>query len=148
MCLSQGVVLLITTSTQMSAASAMQTPSPVNPHATSIKLAGKVLSLASASDCNRLKAKLIKENQVTGMCVHLVNTVYKLPMAVKGVVLQFDASKLTVFYDSHGRVNFRELVNELYSIYKTRIWLQKVDRNWAGTNAPNSVIFQSLTQFM
>ncbi len=69
------------------------------------------------------------------MCVHLAGTVYKLPMTVKGVEFQFDCTKLTVYYESHGRVEFRELVKELYAVYKTRIWLQKVDASFALTPA-------------
>lgn len=36
---------------------------------------------------------------------------------------QFDQKKLTFFYTSHQRLDFRALIKELFKIYKTRIWL-------------------------
>ena len=41
---------------------------------------------------------------------------------------QFDRHKLTFFFEADGRIDFRELVRDLFSIYKTRIWMQQVDK--------------------
>ena len=78
------------------------------------------------------------------MCVHLVHTVYKLPMALRGVGFQFDGTKLTVLYYATERVDFRQLVNELFSIYHVRIWLQKTNQPTKST-APLTVAQRSLS---
>lgn len=36
---------------------------------------------------------------------------------------QWDRRKLTFYYTSDQRVDFRELVRELFRIWKTRVWL-------------------------
>lgn len=40
---------------------------------------------------------------------------------------QFDRNKITLFYDATTRIDFRELVRDLYSTFKTRIWMKQVD---------------------
>ena len=45
---------------------------------------------------------------------------------------QFDRHKLTFFFEADGRIDFRELVRDLFSIYKTRIWMQQVDKVEGG----------------
>jgi cell fate regulator YaaT (PSP1 superfamily) len=42
---------------------------------------------------------------------------------------QYDRHKLTFYFEAEGRVDFRELVRELFGVYKTRIWMQQVDKN-------------------
>ena len=42
---------------------------------------------------------------------------------------QFDRHKLTFFFEADRRIDFRELVRDLFSVYKTRIWLQQVRAN-------------------
>jgi hypothetical protein len=43
------------------------------------------------------------------------------------VEFQFDRHKLTVFYSSETRVDFREFVRDLFSAYKARIWMKKIE---------------------
>ncbi len=50
-----------------------------------------------------------------------------LPMVVLDAEYQFDRHKLTFFFEADRRIDFRELVSELFSQYKTRIWMQQVD---------------------
>lgn len=52
--------------------------------------------------------------------------VHHLPIAVLSVVFQFDRNKLTIFYSSTCRVDFREFVRDLFGVYKSRIWMEKV----------------------
>jgi hypothetical protein len=51
---------------------------------------------------------------------------------------QFDRRKLTVYYDSSARINFRELVRHLYGSYHTRIWMKKVSNH--STHSAHSTI--------
>jgi cell fate regulator YaaT (PSP1 superfamily) len=58
-------------------------------------------------------------------------------MNVVDAEYQFDRHKLTFFFEANGRVDFRELVRDLFSIYKTRIWMQQIDKN---SNSLDSVV--------
>ena len=53
-------------------------------------------------------------------------------MNVVDAEYQFDRHKLTFFFEAEGRVDFRELVRDLFSMYKTRIWMQQLDKNTSG----------------
>jgi hypothetical protein len=56
-----------------------------------------------------------------------------LPMNVVDAEYQFDRHKLTFFFEAEGRVDFRELVRDLFSMYKTRIWMQQLDKSTSAT---------------
>lgn len=49
-----------------------------------------------------------------------------LPMKVVDVDCQFDGNKMTVYFTADHRVDFRELVKDLASQYKTRIELRQI----------------------
>ncbi len=51
---------------------------------------------------------------------------YKLEMKLVDVHYQFDRKKLYFYYTADGRVDFRELVKELASQFKTRIELRQI----------------------
>ena len=55
-----------------------------------------------------------------------------LPMTILDAEYQFDRHKLTFFFEADRRIDFRELVSELFSLYKTRIWMQQVDTSVLG----------------
>jgi hypothetical protein len=57
-------------------------------------------------------------------------------MSVVDAEYQFDRHKLTFFFEAEGRVDFRELVRDLFSIYKTRIWMQQLDKNTNSSPQP------------
>lgn len=48
-----------------------------------------------------------------------------LPMTVVDAEYQFDRQKLTFYYDASERIDFRELVRDLYKLYRARIWMSK-----------------------
>lgn len=50
-----------------------------------------------------------------------------LPMQILDAEYQFDRHELTFFFEADRRIDFRDLVSELFSLYKTRIWMQQVD---------------------
>lgn len=51
-----------------------------------------------------------------------------LKMEILDCEYQFDLKKITFFYKSDERVDFRELLNGLYKVFKTRIWMCSVDK--------------------
>ena len=56
-----------------------------------------------------------------------------LCMSILDVEYQFDHHKLTVFFEADQRVDFRDLVSELFSLYKTRIWMQQIEVEQRGS---------------
>ncbi|KAI5189680.1 hypothetical protein NEMIN01_0633 [Nematocida minor] len=52
----------------------------------------------------------------------------KLCMEIVSAEYQWDRNKLTFYFKSDKRIDFRELVKELYKIYKTRIWMCAVEK--------------------
>ena len=51
-----------------------------------------------------------------------------IAMEVVDAEYQWDRHKLIFYYVAEQRVDFRELVKDLFKIYKTRIWMCAVDR--------------------
>ncbi len=51
---------------------------------------------------------------------------YNLDMKLVDVEIQFDGSKITFYFTAAQRVDFRELVKDLASVYRTRIELRQI----------------------
>jgi len=49
-----------------------------------------------------------------------------LPMTIVDAVYQFDREKLTFFYEASDRVDFRQLLREMYCEFRCRIWMDPV----------------------
>ncbi|KAJ2361086.1 hypothetical protein H4S02_011773, partial [Coemansia sp. RSA 2611] len=47
----------------------------------------------------------------------------KMSMHIADAEFQFDRRKLTFYFTADRRVDFRELVRELFKHFKTRIWM-------------------------
>ena len=54
-------------------------------------------------------------------------------MIILDAEYQFDRHKLTFYFEADRRIDFRELVSDLFSLYKTRIWMQQVDTSTLPT---------------
>ncbi len=66
-----------------------------------------------------------KEKQAFVVCSEQIIS-HKLDMKLIDAQYTFDNSKLLFYFTSSGRVDFRELVKELASIFKTRIELRQI----------------------
>ena len=66
-----------------------------------------------------------KEKDALNTAQKLINK-YKLDMNLTDVEYTFDNSKLLFYFTADGRVDFRDLVKELASIFKTRIELRQI----------------------
>lgn len=64
-------------------------------------------------------------------------------MAILDAEYQFDRHKLTFFFEAERRIDFRELVSELFSQYKTRIWMQQVDTSSLPFHDPGVELAQA-----
>ena len=74
---------------------------------------------ATAADTALLYSKVQDEERALQLCVTKVNQ-RGLPMSVIAAEMQWDRRKLTFYYTANVRVDFRDLVKELFRLYKTR----------------------------
>ncbi|KAJ1953005.1 hypothetical protein EC988_003242 [Linderina pennispora] len=66
--------------------------------------------------------KAMDEQKALAMCQSKV-LMRRLSMRVVDAEFQFDRRKLTFYFTADRRVDFRELVRELFKHFKTRIWM-------------------------
>jgi len=93
----------------------------------------RIIRLATHDEVSLLAVKREEEAELLRICLAKVRQ-RGLPMNVVDAEYQFDRHKLTFFFEAEGRVDFRELVRDLFSMYKTRIWMQQLDKNTSHTN--------------
>ena len=87
----------------------------------------RILRKASREELTLLSKKTVEESSVLEVCRQKVRQ-RKLSMKVIDAEFQFDRHKLTFFFESDRRIDFRELVRDLFALYKTRIWLQQIEK--------------------
>lgn len=86
---------------------------------------------STALDMKFLQAKAQEEAYAMSRCQSRIRQ-KKLPMEVVDAEYQWDRNKLTFYFSADRRIDFRELVRDLFRIYKTRIWMCAVDKNRAS----------------
>ena len=85
----------------------------------------KVVRLASEADEKTLDANRTKEKRAYDICMQKVQE-HKLDMQLVSAEYAFDGSKILFFFTSDDRVDFRDLVKNLASIFHTRIELRQI----------------------
>ena len=88
----------------------------------------RVHRLARPADVRLLQTKAQEEAIAMLRCQSKVRQ-KKLPMEVVDAEYQWDRNKLTFYFIADRRIDFRELVRDLFRIYKTRIWMCAVDKH-------------------
>lgn len=81
-----------------------------------------ILRKAAASEIRQMVPKQRDEDIAIAYCNQKVQE-HQLDMSIVDAEYQWDHRKLTFFYRAGHRVDFRELVRELFRTYKTRIWM-------------------------
>ncbi|MBR5756934.1 MAG: stage 0 sporulation family protein [Firmicutes bacterium] len=84
-----------------------------------------VLRVATAEDEETHKANIAKQDRALAICQEKVEK-HGLDMKLVDVEYTFDNSRLIFYFTSDGRVDFRELVKDLASVFKTRIELRQI----------------------
>jgi cell fate regulator YaaT (PSP1 superfamily) len=84
-----------------------------------------VIRKAVADDLAVLVKNKEKEKEAFKICKEKI-AASRLDMKLIDVEMQFDGSKITFFFTAAQRVDFRELVKELASVYRTRIELRQI----------------------
>ena len=85
----------------------------------------KVIRIATHKDLKHYDDNKKKEKEAFKVCLDKIKKL-KLNMNLTDVEYSFDNSKLLFYFTADGRVDFRELVKELASIFKTRIELRQI----------------------
>ena len=84
-----------------------------------------VLRLATKEDKAHEQENRAKEKEALKICAEKIAH-HKLEMQLVDAQYAFDNSKLLFYFTSEGRVDFRELVRDLASVFHTRIELRQI----------------------
>ncbi len=84
-----------------------------------------VIRLATAEDTIQYEKNLEKEKEAYYIFLEKIKK-YNLDMKLIDIELTYDLNKIIFYFTSEGRVDFRELVKELASIFKMRIELRQI----------------------
>lgn len=84
-----------------------------------------ILRRATAKDRMQVERNKEREEYAFNVCLKKIEK-FKCPMKLLRVEYTFDKSKIVFFFTADGRVDFRELVKDLASVFHTRIELRQV----------------------
>lgn len=84
-----------------------------------------VLRIATESDVEKHLINKDKEKDAFEICLKKIAE-HKLTMKLIDVEYTFDNNKVIFYFTADGRVDFRELVKDLATIFKTRIELRQI----------------------
>ena len=90
-----------------------------------VKPLKNVLRLASEADTKHYEDCKKKEKEAFKLCSKKIKE-HKLDMVLTEIEYKFDNRKILFYFTADGRIDFRELVKDLASIYKTRIELRQI----------------------
>ena len=85
----------------------------------------KLIRIATPDDLKKVAENAIKEKTAFDICVKKI-AAHKLEMKLVNVEYTFDNSKILFYFTADGRVDFRELVKDLASVFRTRIELRQI----------------------
>ncbi|MFQ7490468.1 MAG: stage 0 sporulation family protein, partial [Lachnospiraceae bacterium] len=84
-----------------------------------------VLRVATARDTEQENANKQKEREAFKICLEKIKK-HKLDMKLIDAEYTFDNNKVLFYFTADGRIDFRELVKDLASVFKTRIELRQI----------------------
>ena len=85
----------------------------------------KVIRVATKDDMHKLEENARKEKEALKICEQKVAE-HGLEMKLVDVEYTFDNSKILFYFTADGRVDFRALVKDLASVFRTRIELRQI----------------------
>ncbi|HEO8421916.1 PSP1 domain-containing protein [Niallia sp. FSL W8-0635] len=85
----------------------------------------KVLRIADQKDQMIVEENKLAAKEAYDVCCEKV-TLHELDMKLVDVEYTFDRNKIIFYFTADGRVDFRELVKDLASIFRTRIELRQI----------------------
>lgn len=85
----------------------------------------EVMRKATPKDLQQLEKNEEREEKAFAICIEKIAK-RKLPMKLINVEYTFDMNKIVFFFTADGRIDFRELVKDLATVFRTRIELRQV----------------------
>ncbi|QSX04927.1 stage 0 sporulation family protein [Sedimentibacter sp. zth1] len=85
----------------------------------------KVLRIATNDDKQKNEDNKRKEQESFDICLKKIGD-HKLNMKLVDIEYTFDNNKVIFYFTAEGRVDFRELVKDLASVFRTRIELRQI----------------------
>lgn len=85
----------------------------------------KVMRVATEEDVRHAAENGKKEREAFEICLQKIRD-HNLEMKLIDVEYTFDNNKILFYFTADGRVDFRELVKDLASVFKTRIELRQI----------------------
>jgi len=85
----------------------------------------KVLRCATEEDLAVLESNREKEKKASQICQQKIAE-HKLEMKLVDVEYTFDNNKILFYFTADGRIDFRDLVKDLASVFRTRIELRQI----------------------
>ena len=90
-----------------------------------VKPLKKLIRVATDEDKEKIKQNKEKEKSAFDICEQKIAN-HKLGMKLVDVEYTFDGNKILFYFTADGRVDFRELVKDLASVFRTRIELRQI----------------------
>jgi cell fate regulator YaaT (PSP1 superfamily) len=84
-----------------------------------------ILRMASEKDTENVEKNAAREKEAVKICQEKIRK-HNLDMKLVDAEYAFDNSKLLFYFTADGRVDFRDLVKDLASVFKTRIELRQI----------------------
>ncbi len=85
----------------------------------------RVLRIADDQDIIKHKENKNKEKDAFETCIEKIN-MHNLEMKLIDVEYTFDNNKVIFYFTADGRIDFRDLVKDLATVFKTRIELRQI----------------------
>ena len=85
----------------------------------------EIVRIATEQDKVQVEKNRKKEKEAFLICEEKI-AAHKLDMKLVDVEYTFDANKILFYFTADGRVDFRELVKDLASVFRTRIELRQI----------------------
>ncbi|MBP1907337.1 cell fate regulator YaaT (PSP1 superfamily) [Paenibacillus turicensis] len=85
----------------------------------------KVIRIADDSDASVVEENKLAAQNAFSTCLNKIKD-HDLKMKLVDVEFTFDRNKIIFYFTAEGRVDFRELVKDLASIFRTRIELRQI----------------------
>ena len=85
----------------------------------------KVIRIATKDDIESYETFKSKEQEAFKICEEKIKK-HNLKMHLTEAEYKFDGSKILFYFTAEGRIDFRELVKDLASVFRTRIELRQI----------------------
>ena len=84
-----------------------------------------VIRKATPDDAKKVLENQVREKEAFNICERRIKK-YNLEMNLVDVEFTFDVNKIIFYFTADGRIDFRELVKDLASVFRTRIELHQI----------------------